>query len=173
MPIEKERLISLLNAAAHIQDTLGTLITSTLNTVARAYAGSISDREALQSIEYLLQGHEYSIMADVVVITREQTHWRLTHRKAERNKLYQERRRREEGTPQRQRPGGAIPHESYPHQNYYREMEALGVSTEKARQLLEDQLSDEPPGALPAFEPSPEDQDGWSLPEAEPDDETT
>lgn len=146
MPIEKERLISLVNAAIQIQLAYDFNCKAVLQIALDAQKGKVDKNEALEEIITLTAGHEFHIMKEMMLIDREQNKWRLTHKKNERNRLWLERKRRAEGVPSRKPPSAALERSqpSISTANYLREMEQLGVSMEDAVRYAEEQQQEEP-----------------------------
>lgn len=145
MPIEKERLISLVNAAIQIQLAYDFNCKAVLQIALDAQKGKVDKNEALEEIITLTAGHEFHIMKEMMLIDREQNKWRLTHKKNERNRLWLERKRRAEGVPSRKPPSAALERNqpSISTANYLREMEQLGVSMEDAVRYAEEQQQEE------------------------------
>lgn len=93
MPITKERLIRLVNTAASLEATLLTTTQSTLTELQRAARGQLRLDQLIQHLTEINSGMEGIIYRESRVILEETLHWRLTHRRNERARLYQQERR--------------------------------------------------------------------------------
>lgn len=191
MPITKERLLSLVNAGESIELIYSTTCQTILDNCLRARRGEQSKDDALDIIEQIVTAYEVQIFPASRALFKERTWYNLTHRRAEREAAYQNRRRRTEGVPAKplldpaRRIINPTPKNYVPTTyEYIKAQEAIGLSAEEALHFLEkhNKSWEEPAEAKEeidsltpqaAFEPSVEDTDGWALPSADdPDDDS-
>lgn len=101
MPITKERLIAVTRAALHCANEIERLSVLIEDLAAQVSNGMTDAERAIEHIANLTSQPDLIIgLKHKAVMMREQIFWNINYRKAERDRRYQERRRRELGVPQ-------------------------------------------------------------------------